>query len=251
MATVSFAPKPASEKPATPAPATEVASVAVVPTAAQPLATPTPQNASGIEGEVNTSNIRPPRLNLVQKSGNLSNDFPMGCFTYDKTFALNEMGKSDVKVTVLRFKKYYQEKLEYGGDTLPLRFDTAAEVRANGGTTQFGQPGFYDEAADLLLAIEAPDNLDEDQMMYFPYEHDGKAYGMALWTISAGGFRSVGVRIISDATMLLKDGLWTGQYSLTSEMKKSPKNSWFVPIAKFEHKHTPEASEFFRGMSGR
>jgi hypothetical protein len=245
MATISFAPKAEATAPAPAAASTEVAVVEP-----KPLAVQTPQTPMGIEGEITANDIKPPRINLVQKTGKLGDEFAPGSFVYDKSFPITD-GKSFFNATVLRFKKYYQQKLVFGESTdAPLKFDTAAEVRANGGQViQYDGENFYQEAADILFAIEAPASVDEEHMAFFPYVTEGKNYGLAVYTVTSSGFTSIGKRIITDATMLLRDGLWTGQYRIHSEKKTSAQNSWFVPVATFDKKHGAEASLFFRNIA--
>jgi hypothetical protein len=246
MATISFAPV------ATPAVTeAEITATEIVVPEPKPLAVQTTPPVSGITGEISASDLRPPRLNLVQKSGKLGDEFTPGTFVYDKSFVLTD-GKVPFLGTVLRFKKYYQQKLAFGeSQEAPKKFDTAAEVKANGGqVSSYNGDNYYQDTADILFAIEAPEGLDEDNLAFFPYVHDSKNYGLAVYTVTSSGFTSIGKRIITDGTLLLREGLWQGQYKVTSERRTSAQNSWFVPVAGFDKKHTPEAAEFFRNMTG-
>jgi len=248
MATISFSPTAAAPA-ATTEP--EIANKEIAVKEAAPLAVQTPSAPSGIEGEITANDIKPPRINLVQKTGKLGDEFSPGAFVYDKSFPITD-GKTAFAATVLRFKKYYQQKLAFGeSQDAPLKFDTAAEVRSSGGqVSQYDGANYYQEAADILLAIEAPAGLDEEHMAFFPYSTGEKNYGLAVYTITSSGFTSLGKRIITDATLLLRDGLWTGQYRISSEKRTSAQNSWFVPVATFDKKHSPEAAQFFRNIAG-
>ena len=223
----------------------------VVPAPKQEVAVASQENNSGIEGEVTSGDIRPPRISLIQKISELSEQFDTGTFVFDKSVQLNPEATHPLAVTFLRFKKYYQEKLPFGGDAIPLRFDTIQEVRANGGSTTYGDANYYSEAADILLAIEKPEKIDEEAEAFFPYFCEGKHYGMALYTINSSAFTALGKKIITDATMLLKDGLWTGEYQLSAIRKTSPKGGYHVPAARFSRKHSETACQFFKLMSGR
>jgi hypothetical protein len=251
MATISFAPSAPATAPAAVIAEPEIANKEIAVKEVQPLATQTTPPPAGVEGEITASDIKPPRINLVQKTGKLGDEFTPGAFVYDKAFPITD-GKSHFNATILRFKKYYQQKLAFGESTdAPLKFDTAAEVRANGGqVSQYDGENYYQDAADILLAIEAPANVDEEHMAFFPYNQGDKNYGLAVYTVTSSGFTSIGKRIITDATLLLRNGLWTGQYKITSERRTSAQNSWFVPVASFDKKHTPEAAEFFRAIAG-
>lgn len=209
------------------------------------------QNNSGIEGEVTSSDIRPPRISLVQKISDLSEQYDTGTFVFDKAIQLNPDPLTPINATFLRFRKYYQEKLPFGTEQIPLRYNTAKEVRENGGSTTFGDANYFAETADILLAIEMPEGIDEDAEAYFAYQCEGKNYALALYTINSSAFTSLGKKIITDSTRLLKDGLWTGEYKLTGLKKTSPKGAYYVPEAKFSKTHTTEAVAFFKQMSGR
>lgn len=248
MATITFTPAGDNNDEA---PKVEAVETAVVIREEKPLASPAVK-AAGIEGEVTASDIKPPRLNLAQKTGKLGDDFTPGVFVYDKAFAITAAPGKTFNATVLRFRKYYQQKLPFGdSQETPLKFDTAAEVRAAGGqTSQYDAPNYYPETADILFAIEAPEGLDEEHMAFFPYEIGGKHYGLAIYTVTSSGFTSIGKRIITDSTLLLRDGLWTGQYRITSEKRTSAQNSWFVPVASFDKKHAPDVAELFRNIAG-
>jgi hypothetical protein len=239
---------PVSTPKADPAPEAVTSAPTVV--EKQQVAAPS-QNNSGIEGEVTSSDIRPPRISLVQKISDLSEQFDTGTFVFDKTAQLNPDPATPINATILRFRKYYQEKLPFGTEQIPLRYSSAREVRENGGSTTFGDSNYFAETADLLLAIEMPESIDEEFEAYFHYVCEGKNYALALYTINSSAFTSLGKKIITDSTMLLKDGLWTGEYKITGLKKTSPKGAYYVPEAKFSKTHSPEAIAFFHGMSGR
>jgi hypothetical protein len=252
MSTISFVPK--SEEELAPeikaVPTQEIAVVEAQPLAVSDAIVP----PVGVEGEITSGDIKPPRLNLVQKTGALGDTFTPGSFVYDKTVEVVGPGK-EMHVTVLRMRKYYQQKLAFGDDALPQRFDRADEVRMAGGTTRWSKEAvdggtYYAETADILLAIEAPEGMDEDAVSaYFPYQHGDKNYGLVVYTITSSAFTALGKRIITDATGLLRDGLWNGQYRIKSFKQVNAQNSWFVPSATFDKKHTPEAAAFFKKMA--
>jgi hypothetical protein len=248
MATITFTPatEPEDSKPKQESQTVVIREETTIVTAA-----PAISSNNGIEGEITNSDVRPPRLNLAQKTGALGDRFNPGSFVYEKAFLLKGPSES-FNATVLRLKKYYQQKLPFdGGDQRPLKFDTAAEVREAGGqTTVFEAPDFYGEAADILLAVEAPEGIDEENMAYFPYQFEGKDYGICVYTVTSSGFTSIGKRFITDSQILLKDGLFTGYYRISSEKRVKASNSWFVPTASFGGKHSAEASAFFKGMAG-
>lgn len=256
MATISFAPsaKPAVKPVAAKVPEPEIVESAVAVVEPKPLAM-APATPIGIIGEISMEDIKPPRLNLVQKVGNLGDQFTPGSYVFDKTFEIVGPGK-EMNVTVIKLKKYYQQKVAFGSDMTPQRFDRAEDVRAAGGTTKWSEEAiaegiYYAETADVLLAIEAPAELDADHVAtFFPYSHDDKNYGLLIYTITSSAFTSFGRRIITDAAGVLRGGPHTGYYRLKSVKQTNATNSWFVPSAQFGKKHDEATAAFFAGIAG-
>jgi hypothetical protein len=249
MATISFAPKGDTQLP-TPAPAPVVTETAVAVIEPKPLAVAHNRvSASGISGEITQDDLRVPRVNLVQKSGQLCDNFAPGSFLFEKQIVLAKPGESFV-ATALKFRKYYQEKIEFGTSSeMPIKCDTAEEVRALGGSLTFGHPRYFQEVADIMLAVKAPADLDEEARELFAYNDGTDDYGLAIYTIAASAYTSLGKRILTDATFLLKGGLHLGQYEISSELKKNGTNSWYVPVGKFAGKHSAEKAEFFQALA--
>jgi hypothetical protein len=252
MATISFTPKGDSQIEAPVAPITVLTDKAEVSLAiAEPkqLAVSAPvSNNNGIEGEITSDDLRVPRVNLVQRVGNLVDSFAPGSFLFEKQVTLAKPG-SAFTATVLHLKKYYQEKIEFGtsGD-MPVKVNTADEVRALGGSLIYGHPKYFQDVADILLAVKAPEDLDEDGAMFFPYNDGENAYGLAIYTVAASAFTSLGKKIITDASYSLRSGLHQGIYEISSELKKNAANSWYVPVASLVGKHAPEKADFFKGL---
>lgn len=253
MATISFAPK-GDTLPSTPAPApvvieTDKAEVSLAIAEPKTIAVAAPSRASaGISGEITQEDLKVPRVNLVQKSGQLCDNFAPGTFLFEKKIVLAKHGES-FTATALRFRKYYQEKVEFGtSNDMPAKANTAEEVRALGGSLIYGHDRYFQEVADIMLAVKAPADLEEDHE-YFGYSDGVDNYGLAIYTIAASAYTSLGKRLLTDATFLLKDGLWTGQYEIVSELRKNASNSWYVPVGKFAGKHSPEKSEFFQSLA--
>jgi hypothetical protein len=248
MATISFAPKGDTQLP-TAAPAPVVTETAVAVIEPKPLAVAPAHNASGISGEITSDDLRVPRVNLVQKSGQLCDRFAPGSFLFEKEIVLAKPGESFV-ATALRLKKYYQEKVEFGkSEEMPIKANTAEEVRALGGSLIYGHERYFQEVADIMLAVKAPNELDEDAKDFFAYNDGEHDYALAIYTIAASAYTSLGKRLLTDATFLLKGGLHLGQYEISSEIRKNASNSWYVPVGKFGGKHSAEKAEFFASLA--
>lgn len=280
MAQISFAAKPPVTQPA----AAETPVVEVVAEAQQPVdkaevsqaiaviepkplavAAPAPVVASGVEGEVSMSDIKLPRINVVQKVGPLSDNFQPGSVVFEKQVVLST-GKTPVEMTPLRIKKQYQRKVAWGtaaADEAPEIYDTVAEVRAAGGSLIYGDPSYFQEIAHIQMAIKMPEDLGADELKeaaeiicdLFPYQLSTGAptdglYAVAMWTVSSSGYTAVAKPLFTAAAGLLRNGLFTGHYNVTTEIRKNAQNSWYAPKLTFAGKHSPEAAEFFKSIAG-
>lgn len=201
-----------------------------------------------VQGEVDAGDIRWPRLNLVQKSGDLSDNFAPGSFLFNKDVVISD-GKTPVRITVLRIRKQYQEHLPYDpSGPQPKTFNTMAEVRGAGGHTAYGEPGYYKEIAHIGLLLEAPAGLTDEQKELFIYENEGKQYAVAMWTVGSSAYTSVAKTIFTAASQHLKTGLHKGGWDLTSFKKSDARNSWFVPLIKSAGKNTDGFVTFAEGI---
>jgi hypothetical protein len=249
MATVSFkeaAPEAAKQAPETETkivPAGDSHPVAI--TKSEAMQVPA---ARGITGEITMRDIQLPRVNLVQKIGELADSgLTPGVFMLNKEAMLSD-GKTPLAVTVLRLHKQYRQRLEPGDQSIPETCDTQEQVIANGGSLKWGEPNFYQEIAHLSLAIEKPDNLKEEHSAFFYREHEGKRYTLAVYTVASSAFTSLGKKIITAGYNQLSDGLWKGKWQLTSSLTKGPKGTWFIPEAKFDGLHSKESVPFFESL---
>lgn len=201
-----------------------------------------------VQGEIDAGDIRWPRINLVQKSGDLSDNFAPGSFVFNKEIVLTD-GKTPTRIVALSIRKQYQEALPFDPTgPQPKVFNTSAEVRNAGGHTVYGEPGYYKEIAHIGVLVMAPDGLTEDQKDLFIYEFDGKKYALAMWTVGSSAYTSVAKTLFTAATSHLKSGLHKGMWDLTSFKKADARNSWFVPMIKAAGKTSPEFTEFLEGL---
>lgn len=240
------APKPAALKKA--APETTTA-----------LARPTQSSASveGLEGELDASDIRLPRLNIVNGNSKLhtEDDYPIGAFVVEKELQI--AGKDEeLTLVVLNIAKSFQQKIEWGGDEMPLRFRTKEEVEANGGTTKWSKEAvdageYYQPRADMVLAILAPEGLDESELHRFPEELGDSKWGRFIFTVAGGGYQSMAVPVITAALGKLKTrgGLAAGVFTVKAVKKSGNGNTWVVPQAKFDQLvDDPDQLAFFQSL---
>jgi hypothetical protein len=231
-------------------------SAAVVVVEPKPLAVPQasgPAVADGVEGEVSMSDIKLPRVNVVQKVGQLSDNFQPGSILFEKQVVLTT-GKTPVDMTPIRIRKQYQRKVAWGSaasEEAPEVYDTVAEVRAAGGSLQFGDDNYFQEIAHIQLAIKLPEDVEGDEVIdLFPYQFGESLYAIAMWTVSSSGYTAVAKPLFTAAAGLLRGGLYHGHYNVTTEVRKNAQNSWYAPKLTFAGKHTPEAAEFFKSIAG-
>ena len=201
---------------------------------------------ANVEGEIDSSDIRLPRINLVQKSGELGDIFAPGSFVFNREIQLSD-GKEPIEIVVLRIRKQYQEALEYDPDgPTPRVFNTAAEVREVGGHFNYDAKddgGYYQEIAHILCLIECPKDASEEQRDFFIYEHDGRNFALAMWTVAKGAYTAVAKTLFTAATGHLRNGLHLGKWAATS-LKRTTTFTWYVPQIRAAGKTTPEFQEF-------
>lgn len=184
------------------------------------------------------ADIRIPYLSLVQKSGNLSNEFAPGSFVFNKELVVAD-GKEPIELTVLRADKYFVEDIDYDPDIRPKRFNTREEFLAEGYSLDYNAEMKVKEAAELVVLVPV-----EKEHAVFT-DKDDTGYVRAAWICQSSAFGTVG-RTVATAMMAghLKDGVHKGKWALTSELRSSKAMSWFVPIVRSMGRHDGEFLEF-------
>lgn len=185
---------------------------------------------SGLAGEYTADDIRLPRLQIVQGSGELSSKFNVGSLLYaDEVLCPpNDPAKPS---RVLRFipvflRKQFRENLtkeqKDAGD-MPRIVNTLDEVRAYGGTTQFigDEKPSWSPSAQVFLMLEQPEGVDHTG---FLMEIEGKCYGPAVYYASSTAYRTLALPIINAG---LAD-----QRSAKPGVNVLPKRVWKLTIAK-------------------
>ena len=160
--------------------------------------------ADDFVGEVESSDIKIPKLNIAQKIGPLSDDFPFGHWVLNRAVVLAEMGE-ELRFTPLRATKTYVEALDYGSDVMPRRFGTKAEVEAAGLRTEFdGETGDKPEVNQNLDVVCLIRQTDTDSPE-FSLEFEGEKYALALWTIGSwNAYNSAAKPLLTARTQYLR-----------------------------------------------
>jgi hypothetical protein len=209
--------------------------------------------AEGVEGEVLADDIRLPRINLVQKVGQLADSFHPGSIVFEKSVVLTE-GKEPIELIPLRIKTQYQRKRVWGSEEEPEVYDTSAEVIAAGGSLEYGDENYFERIAHIQVALKLPDSVNQDEnpevLDLFPFQNEDGLYALAMWTLASSGFTAVAKPLLTAASGLLRHGLWNGRYKVTSELRRNAANSWYAPSIRFAGKNSPEDADFFRSIAG-
>lgn len=277
MKTVSFAKiAPADASAPSPAPVEENKAAPAAPVApAQPntntsIAPAAPQQLAHYEGAdeggVDASDIRLPKLKLLQGTSDkkLLQKFGFGALLFKDEILVARagiVGDSDASsqkpitgrlVFVKLISKTYTEKVDKFGD--PSGFARSlAEVEEQGGTTDWrqskenkktGKPAsarpWFMVNANCLVLVEKPEGVDDD---HFPFEADGKFYAPAMFSVKSFAYEEFFISIATaKATGELRKGGYSSRFiNIQPTIKPGKGNAEFaVPTITFGE-HTSEA----------
>ena len=197
--------------------------------------------SKGIYGEWGREDVRLPRINLVNKVGDLSNSFTPGTWVINKEHQINKIDPKDKKVSIpmrvipVRLLAEYKESLEYNPDVRPRVFKTAEEVRAHGGVIAFGRgEGKFAKVGHIEFFVEAPDDLEDDASADFFYAFGEKKYARVIYTASGSAYAETASILYNDVRsgFLSKTGLGGGFYLLGSKTKTNDYGTFWIPSLK-------------------
>jgi hypothetical protein len=212
--------------------------LATVPAPQVPATTTNP----GFQDDENISadDLVIPRLNIVQKVGEMSNVFPHGSFILDGSLVLVEGApiKKDskpIKLMVIGFRpKLFVERVEGGGRGQV--FKTEAEVAAANGTLDWNDAEatgktLFQRLATALVLIEQPEGVGAD---CFPYAIEGKNYALAQWSLKGTGYTNGAKPIMSARKIgaLRNGGYRMGYWNVTTTLKQFGQNYAYIPQPK-------------------
>lgn len=228
-----------------PAPAVVVAGPASVPTAQavvpyKVLGVPAPvinaqTNWVRDDNNITMQDIILPRVNIVQKTGELSNLFAPGTILLDKEIPI---GNEEVpaRIVVVGFRPIqYVERVE-NTTILGRMCDTPEEVEQMGGTIDWnihnttGQP-IFQKMATAMVVVARPDGCEDTD--HFPHELEGQHFQVAMWSLKGTGFTHAAKPIFTARRFgALKGGYISRWISVTTLLKQYNKNFAYVPIVK-------------------
>ena len=154
-----------------------------------PTANLQPINGAGVAGEVDGTDVRFPKLQIVQGVGPLSEvkGLNKGDVVLDGEFKLFDGEGEPVEFTVCQIGKRYEENLPYDSEDIPRVVNTQQEVNQLGGTTQGSKEGgkyippSWRAIAEAIIAIKAPESMKkEDVDLYFLSMHSAAPIGRSL-----------------------------------------------------------------------
>jgi hypothetical protein len=202
-----------------------------------------------IQGEFSRRDLTIPKLNLVNKTGELSNTFPAGSFLYNREVVIGD-GKKPCPITITRMAKFYLQDLPYGSGEMPKNFSTLRDVRAAGGALANdpeAEEGVdrYSEAMTCIVLVKSP----EKNHALFPFEYNGEFYALAQWLLTKSAYKQTGRKLFTDSQLALRAGVDTASYELTSSIRTNSQGSWYVPVVKLGAKHDEKFVEFVRSIT--
>jgi hypothetical protein len=204
------------------------------------ITTTTALAEKGLIGDWDNSDTKLPRINLVNKTGGLGNDYTPGTWVINREYAISNLDPKDKKrgvpmrVIALQMLKQFQENIPYDErETTPSRlFHTKEEVRNAGGTvTYLRGAGNFSEIATVEFLIQAPEGLgDEAEVLFYNIAEDGTRYTRAVATFASTAYSGVAVPLATSLrTHLATTGLKGGQWDLGSVIMSKGDKTWWTP----------------------
>lgn len=205
---------------------------------------PPPLRIGSVSGEVSSSDIVRPSLNIVQAVGPLSEHFQPGQIVLNRELVIAEPEKP-ITLMVLAFNTYYIESLPYDSEEQARTFNTLEEVKAAGLHIEWinDQKPPAAKAGRALVALQK----DGENGLY-PYTFDNKSYALAEWVTRSSAYTRAGKLIVTASQWNLKDGLQHGSWTLCTRREKLGQHWVWVPVLKAGPRNSPELVEFFESL---
>lgn len=202
---------------------------------------------------ISLEDVYMPRINIVQKVGDLSNVHIHGSVVLSQTLALyvpeqtcpdGKGGLQKIEATaplqivIVCFRPMqYVEKVP-GGEHRGELFNSPEEVLAYGGTLDYNEAAadpnkpYFQKLATALAILRKPGFVAD--LESFPYELDGVRYAPALWSMKGTAFTHAYKAI---ATTKVHGPLRGRKYferswDLSTQLKKFQANFAYVPVIK-------------------
>lgn len=209
-----------------------------------------------------------PRLNIVQKVGDLSNSFEHGSILLaqneilytppvkDGKGKVTEAGTPPVEIVVMGFKKKrFIEKVPFDSGIRSRVFGSEQEVVKNGGTLSYQEwelkksegISLFNPSVDCLVGIRKPDGVADQHELSFGYHVGDQRWAVALWQLTRTSYTAAAKKLFTErATGCLRKGYPTFTHSLSTVLKCFNKNWYFAPVLIPREPSSPELLEFVR-----
>ena len=213
--------------------------------------------SKGIYGEFGADDIKLPRLNLVNKVGDLSNTFTPGTWVLNKEHQLTEISKTDksvgepLRVIVARYGVEYRESLPFDSEVRPRVFTEAEQVRLAGGVVTYEKgENRYSKIGHIEFFIQEPEGLSDEATSDFFYVFGDKRYARAIYTASVTAYPGT-VKVVYTAHRqghLRKTGPCGGFFLLGSKITVGKKGTWWIPSMKTAGEVPAELQEEIKAL---
>ncbi len=257
------------------APAAAIPTSAAVVPAAPAAVAPANSPLDFDDDNIGFEDVILPRLNIVQKVGDLSNIFTPGEIVLNQASCIHEpanpekgkAGTGPLNLIILGFRKrQFVEKVD--GGEMGLLLNSEAEIEKHGGTLDFKEwqnsvaeskkPGstvkpmrYFQKLATAVGLVERPAHLatvDADNIL-FPYECEGRFYALVLWSMKGTAYTHSAKKIFTHRKLgHLRGGYLKQGYTLTTKLEKFGSNFAYVPVLGVGPKTTPAFESFLRAQ---
>ena len=220
--------------------------------------------------DIGFSEIILPRLNIVQKVGNLSEVFSPGEIVLKQAFVIytppakdGTGGTPPLNMTVVGFKKtQFAQKI--AGGAMGILAHSEQEVVSHGGTLDYNEWKASEEAAKVtggkpltlfqrlataLVLVEKPAHIADEDHIEFPYECEGKYYALLLWSMKGTAYtHAAKVCFTARFRGHLREGYSMQSWSLSTLMEKFKDNYAAVPVIKPAAKNSEAFQAFVKDV---
>ena len=188
------------------------------------------------DDNISLADVVLPRMNIVQRTGQLSELFEKGSLLLNKELVIGN-GDVPVKLAIVGFRPMQYAERVPGSSEMGNICDTPEEVENLGGTTSWDihkttQQHIYQKLATAMVIIEEPEGFAADDQ--FPYEIEGKKYAVALWGMKGTAFTH-GAKNFFTARRFgaLRTGYMSRWYFVSTRLKEYDGGNFaYIPVLK-------------------
>lgn len=217
-----------------------------------------------------------PRINIVQKVGEMSNVWTPGEIVLNQQRAIytqpvvangvvTKPGTDPLTIIVLGFQKTrFVEKVSGGSQGAIV--DSAEEIAKLNGTLEYrewqekskaGIPvKLFQRLSTALLLVERPAGIEDQDNLLFSYEFQGKYYALALWSMKGTAYTNGAKRMFTDRKLghLRAGGYSSYSYLLSTKLETykftGTENYAHIPVLKPGQRTSPEFKAFVSEVLG-